>query len=170
MPFFQDLKDQFAIKNKKYYDEKLYPFQDEVLNDVFSQKTHFYLTGGTALNRFILDNYRYSDDLDFFMNLGSSKEDLEFFHRAKEDILSRLSQKYKIEPEKNLSFFSDYEFLSDSNYVYYAYKDDIRLKIQFVLDQRERLYSSFIEHDKYKIDNSNNILTNTILCSKCTKI
>lgn len=160
MPFFQDIKDQFIKRDTHFYEERLYPFQDEILNNVFSKNTKFYLTGGTALNRFILENCRFSDDLDFFMNLGQSKDDLDFFHRAKEDVLSRLG--YKVEPEKNFTPFSDYGFLSDSNYVYYVYKNDIRLKVQFVLDSRERLFSSFAGHDKFKIDNINNILTNKI--------
>ncbi|MCP4129800.1 MAG: nucleotidyl transferase AbiEii/AbiGii toxin family protein [bacterium] len=52
---------------EKFYREKLYPFQDGVLNIVKKLKTPFYLTGGTALSRCYY-NHRFSDDLDFFVN------------------------------------------------------------------------------------------------------
>ncbi|MFA6654019.1 MAG: nucleotidyl transferase AbiEii/AbiGii toxin family protein [Candidatus Delongbacteria bacterium] len=45
---------------------KLYEIQDKILEIVFSFDNSFYLTGGTALHRFHY-NYRYSDDLDFFV-------------------------------------------------------------------------------------------------------
>lgn len=50
-----------------YYENTLYPLQDKILTILKSQKTQFYLTGGTALSRFYY-NHRYSDDLDFFVN------------------------------------------------------------------------------------------------------
>lgn len=52
---------------EKYYREKLYPFQDGVLNIVNRLNTPFYLTGGTALGRGYF-KHRYSDDLDLFVN------------------------------------------------------------------------------------------------------
>ncbi len=53
-----------------YYREKLYPFQDGVLNIVKRLNTPFYLTGGAALGRGYF-HHRYSDDLDLFMNQRS---------------------------------------------------------------------------------------------------
>ena len=50
-----------------YYQNKVYPFQDKILEMVDGANVDFYLTGGTALSRFYL-NHRYSDDLDFFVN------------------------------------------------------------------------------------------------------
>jgi hypothetical protein len=50
-----------------FYLDKLYPFQDEVLELVEGLDLNFYLTGGTALGRCYL-NHRYSDGLDFFVN------------------------------------------------------------------------------------------------------
>jgi len=50
----------------EYYEEKLYPFQDGVLNILNQSGTNFFLTGGTALSRAYY-NHRYSDDLDFFL-------------------------------------------------------------------------------------------------------
>jgi len=52
---------------EKYYTEKLYPFQDGVLNIVRKSEIPFYLTGGTALSRGYF-HHRYSDDLDLFVN------------------------------------------------------------------------------------------------------
>ena len=51
----------------KYYRDKLYPFQDQVLKLIQELDVGFYLTGGTALGRCFL-NHRYSDDLDLFVN------------------------------------------------------------------------------------------------------
>jgi predicted nucleotidyltransferase component of viral defense system len=45
----------------------LYSLQDEVLREVASCGTSFYLGGGTALSRYYLD-HRFSDDLDFFLH------------------------------------------------------------------------------------------------------
>lgn len=50
-----------------YYEKKLYPLQDKILQIVGDNNEKFYLTGGTALSRVYL-NHRYSDDLDFFVN------------------------------------------------------------------------------------------------------
>jgi hypothetical protein len=49
----------------QYYEEKLYPLQNGVLNILSHSGTDFFLTGGTALSRAYY-NHRYSDDLDFF--------------------------------------------------------------------------------------------------------
>ena len=48
-------------KDEKY--TALYKTQDKILDIVAKEKLGFYLTGGTALQRFHFDSYRYSDDL-----------------------------------------------------------------------------------------------------------
>ena len=58
-----------------FYTEKLYPFQDGVLNIVRKSGLPFYLTGGTALSRGYFQ-HRYSDDLDFFVNNSTVYPDL----------------------------------------------------------------------------------------------
>ena len=58
-----------------FYTEKLYPFQDGVLNIVKNSGLPFYLTGGTALSRGYF-NHRYSDDLDFFVNNHDDYQDI----------------------------------------------------------------------------------------------
>ena len=50
-----------------FYQNKLYPLQDEILSLISELQLPFYLTGGTALSRHYL-NHRYSDDLDLFVN------------------------------------------------------------------------------------------------------
>lgn len=50
-----------------FYERKLYPLQDGVLNCVAGSGADFYLTGGTALNRGY-SSRRFSDDLDFFLS------------------------------------------------------------------------------------------------------
>ena len=56
---------------EKFYREKLYPFQDGVLNTVKKSGTPFYLTGGTALSRCYF-GHRFSDDLVFFVNMDQN--------------------------------------------------------------------------------------------------
>ena len=171
MPLFDDVKDFFTIKDDNYYYNKLYPFQDKILALAFSKPTNFYLSGGTALNRFILPlNHeklpRHSDDLDFFINLDNTKESLEYFHNAKEEILKRIRVHYTVEAEKNLTLLSEYKILSDSSFIYYAYNNKIKLKLQFVLDYRKRSNTSLLIKDGYRLDNLNNILTNKIATLK----
>jgi predicted nucleotidyltransferase component of viral defense system len=50
-----------------WFEEVLYPLQDEVLAVMAGVETGFYLTGGTALGRIHL-RHRYSEDLDLFVN------------------------------------------------------------------------------------------------------
>ncbi len=50
-----------------YYEEILYPLQNEVLRILKNCDLPFYLTGGTAVSRGYF-NHRYSDDLDLFVN------------------------------------------------------------------------------------------------------
>lgn len=52
-------------KYSHYYEQVLYPIQNEVLKNLKSLNLPFYLTGGTAVSRGYL-NHRYSDDLDLF--------------------------------------------------------------------------------------------------------
>jgi len=53
--------------DSSFYEERLYPLQNEVFAFISSLQTGFYLTGGTAASRAYLQ-HRYSDDLDFFVN------------------------------------------------------------------------------------------------------
>jgi predicted nucleotidyltransferase component of viral defense system len=59
------------ITQDEYYSTKLYPFQDGIIKIFKKINTPFYLTGGTAINRCYF-NFRYSDDLDYFVNADSN--------------------------------------------------------------------------------------------------
>ena len=171
MPLFDDVKDFFTIKNDDYYYHQLYPLQDAVLALLFSKPTNFYLSGGTALNRFILplvDNKltRHSDDLDFFINLDNTEESLEYFHRAKQEIIKRIEKEYVVEAESNLTLLSEYKVLSENAFIYYVYNQKTKLKLQFVLDYRKKSDNSLLKNHDYRIDNLNNILTNKIATLK----
>lgn len=56
------------------YEEGLYPFQNRILKVADGLSLPFYLTGGTALSRFYY-GHRYSDDLDFFVNMDGDYAD-----------------------------------------------------------------------------------------------
>lgn len=53
--------------DNSFYEQSLYPLQDDVLRMLATLENGFYLTGGTAASRGYL-KHRYSDDLDFFVN------------------------------------------------------------------------------------------------------
>ena len=72
-----------------YYNDTLYPLQDNVLKLIDKLQTPFYLTGGTALSRCYF-NHRYSDDLDLFVN-----KDLNFI-KFSEQILSNLMKNFEV--------------------------------------------------------------------------
>lgn len=67
------------VNEEKY--TQLYNTQDKILQVIANENLGFYLTGGTALQRFYFDVYRYSDDLDLFLiENGLHKENAEDFH------------------------------------------------------------------------------------------
>ncbi len=68
------------LANEEKYTQ-LYNTQDKILQIIANENLGFYLTGGTALQRFYFDVYRYSDDLDLFLiENGLHKENAEDFH------------------------------------------------------------------------------------------
>jgi hypothetical protein len=111
-------------ENISFYEEKLYPLQDEVCNLI--QNDNFYLSGGTCLSRFYY-NHRYSDDLDFFYDgIKGSKEGFTVECR---EILQKISQKYRLELEIDREYFKRA----------YIYKDDTVLKIEFVFENYKNI-------------------------------
>lgn len=128
---------------KKYYTDRLYPLQDEVMELMGSLDNSFYLTGGTALSRFFL-HHRYSDDLDFFVN-----RDLNF-KQYSDEFIEVLNERYKIEFEIRTNDFVRFNIIDD----------DIMLKIELINDVAYH-YGEFT-HDKCRIDNVENILSNKI--------
>lgn len=53
--------------DNQFYQNVLYPFQEQVLQAIAEVETGLYLTGGTAASRAYL-HHRFSDDLDLFVN------------------------------------------------------------------------------------------------------
>jgi hypothetical protein len=91
------------ILPSQYYEENLYPLQNGVLNIISSCKTHFYLTGGTALSRAYY-HHRYSDDLDFFVN-----NDSDYAEQVEIILAALINNGFTIDTEsriKNMTFNS----------------------------------------------------------------
>jgi len=125
---------------------KLYQTQDKILLALKPVLSSFYLTGGTALGRFYL-NYRFSEDLDFFLNKSDD------FHSSVKNIEKVLFSKFSV--LKQLSIVYD-------DFVRYYIEDDERvLKIEFVNDVAYRCGLPY-KYEYGLIDTPLNILTNKL--------
>lgn len=134
--------------SEKFYQNKLYPLQDKVLRIVEKLDVDFYLTGGTSLSRCYLQ-HRYSDDLDFFLNMHPG------FKQQTEKVVSKLRKIFKE---------VDIVSTADTFLRLIIEKKDVSLKVDFVNDI-EFHYGEFIHHRIFhRIDNWRNILSNK-LCS-----
>ncbi len=103
---------------KDYYQNILYPLQDNVLKIIQNINSDFYLTGGTALSRAYL-HHRYSDDLDFFMN-----ENPKFREQTKEIITALRNKDLLVEIS-----------VADSSFVrLFVNKANCSLKIDLIND------------------------------------
>ena len=132
---------------EKYYPNKLYPFQDEVLQLIQTVNSSFYLTGGTVLSRCYF-NHRYSDDLDFFMNSNPD------FKKETHLIIDRLKEKP--------GWMLEIGTVSDSFVRLVLEKDKISLKIDFVNDVKFHAGSLETHPLFHRIDNCTNILSNKL--------
>lgn len=131
----------------KYYLEKLYPFQDKIVQVIQTCETQFYLTGGTVLSRKYL-KHRYSDDLDFFVN-----DDQKF-----KNYVTTIEKKLFSE---NLNF---HVLTRADDFVRIVATTDyeVQLTIDFVNDVTYH-YNGFQQDEKLgTIDNIQNILSNKI--------
>lgn len=132
--------------NIRFYEEILYPFQDEICNLI--KNDNFYLSGGTCLSRFYYQ-HRYSDDLDFFYNgLNGSKEGFTIESR---EISKRISEKYRVEIEIDREYFKRI----------YVYKDKTPLKIEFVYENYKNI-GDRQKHNEIMIDTKQNLCANKI--------
>jgi len=130
----------------KYYEE-LYRLQDKILQIVFEKapEHNFYLTGGTALNRFYYP-VRYSEDLDFFTSENSLfREDLR--------LIMENFQKYGV------NFLKEIDSRDFVRLVFFP--ENIRVKVDFVNDRVYR-YGRYVYRNHRRLDNIMNILTNKI--------
>ena len=131
----------------KYYIEKLYSFQDEIIQIIQSCDTQFYLTGGTVLSRKYL-KHRYSDDLDFFVNTDSKFK----------NYINKIEEKLSL----TCNNFNVLTRADDFVRIVTTKDSEIELKIDFISDV-EYHYGGFEQDEKLgKIDNIQNILSNKI--------
>ena len=121
--------------------QKLYALQDSVLEAVFEIEHSFYLTGGTAINRFYKE-VRYSEDLDFFTN------DNDNYLYDIDEILEHFEK-------RGINFLVDVK----SRDFYRVYVDD--LKIEFVND-RVKYFGRPKRIKNIRVDNLKNIYTNKV--------
>lgn len=131
---------------EKYYLNKIYPLQDEVLRAIQDLNVDFYLTGGTVLSRCYL-KHRYSDDLDFFVN-----DHPEFKPQCK-----RVISLFKQSPWK-----CEVTTASDTFVRVMLERDRIPLKIDFVNDVSFHYGNFELSQIYHRIDNWRNILSNKL--------
>jgi len=130
-----------------WFEEVLYPLQDEALAVAASVDTGFYLTGGTALGRVHL-RHRYSEDLDLFVN-----DDDRFQVWAE-----RLLDTWRAEARWTLSIQRrDPRFLRAL-----LARGDAQLKIEFVNDVRGRVGVPARHAGFGLVDTPENILANKV--------
>jgi hypothetical protein len=129
------------------YYKNLYKIQDEVLEIVGSISSPFYLTGGTAISRFLL-NHRFSDDLDFFPNRNAR------FHEEVDKLIERLKDKFSSVETNN----------RQDSYVkvYITVDPSLILKLEFVNNVGYRVGEPGIHQNGFLIDNWQNILSNKL--------
>ena len=135
----------------QYYEESLYPLQNGVLRVVENCKTHFYLTGGTALSRAYY-RHRYSDDLDFFVN-----SDPEYDNQV-DIILEKLR-------EEDFFWDNSDDFIKAPDFRSLKVrwnKSDTVLKLDFVNDSTPHFGDFFRGDFFYKIDSVRNMLSNKL--------
>ena len=129
-----------------YYEEILYPLQNGVLKTLRNCGAPFYLTGGTALHRHFY-RYRYSDDLDMFVNQN------ERFVGYVDTAIEALNQ---------TGFMLDQEaFIRNENYARVLVRDsEAILKLDFVNDSAPH-FGRLVSGDVFpRIDSIRNILSN----------
>lgn len=135
-------------KEEKYI--QLYKTQDKILNLIAEEKLGFYLTGGTALQRFHYDQFRFSDDLDFFViNNGihnkNPKEFDDFIKTLKHNDINfeiRVSSEYFTQiylKENNLKI----DLVND--YVFHEKDDYIKLPNGLIIDSIQNIFVNKLE-------------------------
>jgi len=139
------------ILPSQYYEEKLYPLQDGVMNTISKCGVRFFLTGGTALSRAYY-NHRYSDDLDFFVN-----DDSDYSNQVKE-IFFKLK-------EGGFFWDPDIDFISRETFTSFKVgwsKSDALLKLDFVNDVAARFGDIVKTNIYYQTDSIRNMLSNKL--------
>lgn len=130
-----------------FYQQELYPFQDDVLQIIARRETGFYLTGGTAASRGYL-NHRYSDDLDFFVN-----DDPNFSLWA-----DRVIQGLRSSGDWQLEILSRYDRFVRLNLT----RPEIALKLELINDVPSHAGEVTNHPTLGKLDSAENILANKL--------
>ena len=130
---------------KKDY-KTLYLLQNSFFDWWATLELPFYLTGGTALERFYL-NHRYSEDLDFFVNADNDFSEHILF------IKNEIQNQFKTDISKTIVTDEFARFFIDDN--------NTLLKVEFVNDVKYRAGSP-LKNDLGSIDTVTNILSNKL--------
>lgn len=126
---------------------KLYKLQDRAIAALQDVLQGFYLTGGTALDRFYL-HHRYSEDLDFFINAADD------YNIRVNSIFRKLKSSFNL--DESLTLEAD-------TYTRFYLAELPKLKIEIVNDVPERWGESNTAMG-IEIDNPANILSNKLGC------
>lgn len=133
-------------KDIQFYEQFLYPFQDEIFELI--QTDRFYLSGGTGLSRFCY-HHRYSEDLDFFYDgFLYPKEEFEIVIG---EIINRVSDKFKMETTISGEYFKRC----------FIYKNNIPLKVEFIYENHRNV-GRRDRANEISIDSKENIATNKL--------
>ena len=130
-----------------FYDQLLYPLQNDVLRVLTALETGFYLTGGTAASRGYL-HHRYSDDLDFFVNDDAR------FSAWTDQILNTLAEEASWEVTVRLR---GARFVGLT-----VLRDQTELRIDLVNDVRARVGTPYLHPLLGLMDTAENILANKV--------
>lgn len=124
----------------------LYKAQDKVLNLLAKSECLLYLTGGTALQRFHLNSYRYSDDLDLFTvesGISAKYELIKFV-----DFLRRNNLDFKIDidhPNFKRLYLNDIDLKIDLVYDSLSIVGKLENKNGFLLDNMQDIFINKLE-------------------------
>ncbi|MEI6208995.1 MAG: nucleotidyl transferase AbiEii/AbiGii toxin family protein [Desulfuromonadales bacterium] len=144
--FTQSHLRQATTAECSFYEEKLYPLQNQVLS--LLQTDRFYLSGGTALSRWHYD-HRYSDDLDFFFRGDAfPKEEFPVYYR---EVIARLAARFQVQAVIDGEYFKRI-FIS---------QNDTSLKIEFIYENYSHC-GDYLKSRDCLIDSSENIAVNKI--------
>lgn len=130
---------------------KLYKTQDKILDLVVKSKLNFYLTGGTALQRFHYNGFRYSEDLDFFFK-GQNLDKNEAFKEF--DNFKKLLDNNNIEYNLNVSTPDFTQIIIKENNLkidlvneklYHKPDDYVKLENGLVIDGKQSIFINKLE-------------------------
>ena len=135
-------------ESEAYYEEILYPLQNGVLCTLAACEAPFYLTGGTALHRHYF-GFRYSEDLDLFVNQDTS------FSGYVDRVLAALR-------ERGYRFDADAFVRNDQYARVLITANEATLKVDFVNDSAPRFGAVVCGTLFPRIDSLRNILSNKV--------